>query len=275
MLYNADPGNSRAIGVSMTVRGIKAVLGAGISTQALDQCAEPIVGMAFCVGGRHRIRELTPLEGLFPLSLDRTAFQRLLNRHAALHEVKYYFEHKCLDVDLERKIVLIQGPDGAVQQLHGDLVIGADGAHSAVRRAMQSGVRRFEFKQSYFRHGYKTLVLPNAADLGFRRTCCTSSAWIPGPVCRRAAHHSGRQSSASPCACLTGHASLGTLNREAMADSSAATSAPAAGPPQEMTTSHGAAATTHQCPFQHLPLQGQILLIGDAAHATAHSSDKA
>src|SRR5476651_2409993 len=65
---SADPIGSRAIGVSMTVRGIKAVLGAGISKQELDQCGEPIVGMAFSVRGDFKVRELTPLEGLFPLS---------------------------------------------------------------------------------------------------------------------------------------------------------------------------------------------------------------
>lgn len=166
---NADPVASRAIGVSMTVRGIKAVLGAGIAKRDLDACGEPVVGMAFSVGGQFRVRELTPLEGLFPLSLDRSAFQRMLNRYAETHKVRYYFEHKCLDLDLDKKSVLIQGPDGVLQHLQGDMIIGADGAHSAVRRAMQSGMRRFQFEQSFFRHGYKTLVLPNASELGFRK----------------------------------------------------------------------------------------------------------
>lgn len=270
---NTDPVNSRAIGVSMTVRGIKAVLGAGISKQELDQCGEPIVGMAFSVGGRHRIRELTPLEGLFPLSLDRTAFQRLLNRHAVKHEVKYYFEHKCLDVDLERKIVLIQGPDGAVQQLYGDLVIGADGAHSAVRRAMQSGVRRFEFRQSYFRHGYKTLVLPNAADLGFRKDLLYFFGMdSKGLFAGRAATIPDGSISFALCLPYTGTPSLGTLNREAMADFFSRYFGTL--PPerrQEMLDQFMALPSNDLINVRSSTFhyKANILLIGDAAHATA------
>ncbi|MCP3064205.1 FAD-dependent monooxygenase [Myxococcus sp. K38C18041901] len=161
--------SSRAIGVSMNVRGMKAVLRAGIPAQELARCGEPITGMAFCVGGKYKIRKLTPLEDLSPLSLNRLAFQQLLNQHAALLGVKFHFDCKCINVDLEKKSVLVQEGDGGFRHHRGDLIIGADGAHSAVRQSMQSGLRRFEFKQTFFRHGYKTLVLPNAAELGYRK----------------------------------------------------------------------------------------------------------
>ncbi|UTH74304.1 NAD(P)/FAD-dependent oxidoreductase [Chromobacterium sp. IIBBL 290-4] len=167
--HYVDLVSSRAIGVSMTVRGIKAVLAAGIPREELDLCGEPIVGMAFSVGGKYRVRELKPLEDFRPLSLNRAAFQQLLNKYALLAGVRYHFEHKCLEVDLEGKSVLAQSADGELKRLHGDFIIGADGAHSAVRQAMQSGTRRFFFEQSFFRHGYKTLVLPDAAALGYRK----------------------------------------------------------------------------------------------------------
>lgn len=168
-LAYADPGSARAIGVSMTVRGILAVLRAGIDRDELEQCGARIVGMAFSVGGKYRLRTLRPQSDLYPLSLNRTAFQRLLNTHAVRQGVVYDFGQKCLAVDLEHKSVLTMGPDGEVRRLQGDWIIGADGAHSAVRQAMQGTLRRFEFAQTFFRHGYKTLVLPDAEALGFRK----------------------------------------------------------------------------------------------------------
>lgn len=270
---SADPVSSRAIGVSMTVRGIKAVLAAGISKQELEQCGEPIVGMAFSVGGQYKVRELTPLEGLFPLSLDRTAFQRLLNKYAAMHKVKYYFEHKCLDVDLEQKSVLIQGPDGAIRQLHGDLIIGADGAHSAVRRAMQSGMRRFEFRQSFFRHGYKTLVLPNAAELGFRKDLLYFFGMdSKGLFAGRAATIPDGSISFAICLPYAGTPSLTTHNREAMAAffSRYFGSLPPASRQdmldQFMALPSNDLINVRSSTFHY---KGNVLLIGDAAHATA------
>ncbi len=270
---SADPIGSRAIGVSMTVRGIKAVLAAGIGKQELDQCGEPIVGMAFSVRGDYKVRELTPLEGLFPLSLDRTAFQRLLNRHAVKHEVKYHFEHKCLDVDLDRKSVLIQGSDGAMQTLQGDLIIGADGAHSAVRRAMQSGLRRFEFRQTFFRHGYKTLVLPDAAGLGFRKDLLYFFGMdSKGLFAGRAATIPDGSISFAICLPYTGTPSLATLNREAMAEffSRYFGSLPPASR-QELLEQFIALPSNDLINVRSntFHYKGNVLLIGDAAHATA------
>lgn len=270
---NADPVNSRAIGVTMTVRGVKAVLAAGISRQELELCGERILGMAFSVGRTFKVRELPQREGLFPLSLDRSAFQRLLNTYAARHEVKYYFEHKCLDVDLERKVVLVQGPDGALQHLHGDLIIGADGAHSAVRRAMQSGMRRFEFKQSFFRHGYKTLVLPNAEGLGFRKDLLYFFGMASkGQFAGRAATIPDGSVSFVICLPYSGTPSLNTLNRETMAaffdryyDKLPAASR------QEMVDQFIALPSNDLINVRSSTFhyKGNVLLIGDAAHATA------
>ncbi|UMR31821.1 FAD-dependent monooxygenase [Massilia sp. MB5] len=269
----ADPINSRAIGVSMTVRGIKAVLGAGISKQDLDQCGEPVVGMAFCVRGQYKVRELHPLEGLYPLSLNRNAFQRLLNKYAALHKVKYHFEHKCLDVDLDRKTVLIQGPDGALQHLHGDLIIGADGAHSAVRRAMQSSMRRFEFKQTFFRHGYKTVVLPKAEALGFRKDLLYFFGMDSrGLFAGRAATIPDGSISFAICLPYTGTPSLATQNPEAMAEffNRYFSMLPEASR-QELMEQYIALPSNDLINVRSSTFhyKGNVLLIGDAAHATA------
>jgi len=164
-----DQVSSRGIGVSMTARGIKAVLGAGIPKKELDLCGEPVVGMSFFVAGKFKTRELVPIDNLSPISLDRSAFQKLLNKYASINGVKYHFRHKCIDVNLEQKSIITQDKDGDLHHISGDLIIGADGARSKVRQAMENTIRRFELHQSFFRHGYKTLVVPDAARLNFRK----------------------------------------------------------------------------------------------------------
>ncbi|XHR85423.1 MAG: FAD-dependent oxidoreductase [Gloeotrichia echinulata GP01] len=164
-----DQVSSKGIGVSMTARGIKAVLGAGIPKKELDLCGESIVGMSFFVAGKFKTRNLVPIDNLSPLSLDRSAFQKLLNKYGRINGVSYQFGHKCIDVNLEKKSVITQDKNGDFHHIFGDLIIGADGAYSKVRQAMQNTMRRFEFHQSFFRHGYKTLVVADASRLKFRK----------------------------------------------------------------------------------------------------------
>ncbi|PHV13487.1 FAD-dependent oxidoreductase [Chitinimonas sp. BJB300] len=265
--------SSRAIGVSMTVRGIKAVLDAGIPRQELDECGEKIVGMAFSVGGKYRVRELTPLEDLYPLSLNRAAFQRLLNKHAYLNKVNYYFEHKCLDVDLENKSILVQDKEGETRRIQGDLIIGADGAHSAVRQSMQSAMRRFEFQQTFFRHGYKTLVLPDAQALGFRKDLLYFFGMDSGGLfAGRAATIPDGSISFAICLPFTGPLSLVTQDKKVMADFfSRYFPSLSASVRQEMLEQFiekpsNDLINVRSSTFHY---KSNALLLGDAAHATA------
>ncbi|CAM4147190.1 FAD-dependent oxidoreductase [Pseudoalteromonas byunsanensis] len=163
-----DQVSSRAIGVSMTVRGIEAVVAAGIPLEELQACGVQVSGMAFFVNAQAKVRELPPLDELKPLSLSRSAFQVLLNKYAHLADVKYHYHQRCVEVDLDNASILTQDDTGQFTTHKGDLIIAADGARSCVRDAMQTHCRRFEFHQSFFKHGYKTLVIPDASKVGLR-----------------------------------------------------------------------------------------------------------
>jgi kynurenine 3-monooxygenase len=163
-----DQVSSRAIGVSMTVRGIKAVVAAGIPLAELHECGIEVSGMALFVGGHCKVRELVPLDKLKPLSLSRSAFQLLLNKYAELAGVNYHYNQRCIEVKLDETSLLTKDEQDNFIEHKGDLLIGADGARSCVRDAMQIHCKRFEFHQSFFRHGYKTLVIPDAPKVGLR-----------------------------------------------------------------------------------------------------------
>lgn len=82
--------------------------------------------------------------------------------------LRVLFDHTCSDVDLESgSATLIDNVTGQTTVSDGGLLIGADGAFSAVRRRMQR-MDRFSYRQDYLAHGYKELVIPPNADGSFR-----------------------------------------------------------------------------------------------------------
>jgi kynurenine 3-monooxygenase len=88
--------------------------------------------------------------------------------------VRVHFNCRCVDVDLEEAAAEIvradpAEPGRAIETLRtaGDVLIGIDGAYSAVRRAMQR-LDRFDYEQCYLPHGYKELSIPPAGGGGFR-----------------------------------------------------------------------------------------------------------
>lgn len=88
----------------------------------------------------------------------------LLNAAATYENVALHFDHTCIDVDLDTAAGLFQTPGGAMVRAEADLVIGADGAFSAVRARMQK-TDRFDYSQSFLAHGYKELHIPPASEL--------------------------------------------------------------------------------------------------------------
>ena len=74
-----------------------------------------------------------------------------------------HFDKRCSHYDLETG--LLSFDDG--QTVETEVVIGADGSFSAVRRAMLDQVQNFNYNQQFLEHGYKELSIPAAPDGGF------------------------------------------------------------------------------------------------------------
>ena len=115
-----DQVSSRAIGVSMTVRGIEAVVEAGIPLKELQACGIEVSGMSLFVAGKNKIRELPPLDKLKPLSLSRSAFQLLLNKYAEKAGVNYHYNQRCIEVNLNKCHLLTKDlNDNFIEQAEG------------------------------------------------------------------------------------------------------------------------------------------------------------
>ncbi|MFN4000292.1 FAD-dependent oxidoreductase [Algoriphagus sp.] len=91
-------------------------------------------------------------------SISRGNFNQLLVEEAERLGTEINFEHKCLDVNFRTDEVTFDTPAGEMK-LSPRVVIGADGAYSALRMSMQKQIR-FNYRQEYISHGYKELTIP-------------------------------------------------------------------------------------------------------------------
>lgn len=88
---------------------------------------------------------------------------RLMDLAEQNGNVRFHFNVKCTDVDLENACCTFEDQNGKVETVTSDLVIGTDGAFSAVRHSMMM-TDRFNYSQTYIEHGYKELVIPPGTD---------------------------------------------------------------------------------------------------------------
>lgn len=89
----------------------------------------------------------------------------LLEAAAEYDNVSMHFNRRCLSVDLDQPMAVFEISDrGMFEEVKPDLIIGTDGAFSAVRAQMQK-LDRFDYSQHYLEHGYKELTIPAAKDI--------------------------------------------------------------------------------------------------------------
>lgn len=157
----------RSINLALSVRGIEALNKVGL--------AEKILNEAIPMNGRmmHSVKgELTyqpyGKEGQYINSVSRSALNvRLLELADEFENVELFFNHKCVDVDLNINTAVMEKPDGSQVTIEADIMFGSDGAFSAVRSEMQK-TSRFNYSQHYENYGYKELEITPGENGSFR-----------------------------------------------------------------------------------------------------------
>jgi len=104
-------------------------------------------------------------EGQAINSISRGGLNSLLMDTAEAQGVKFHFEYRCEGIDFDRTIAYVENNDTSLD-IHADIIIGADGAYSAVRNEMQK-TDRFNYSQQYIPHGYKELSFPATSSNDF------------------------------------------------------------------------------------------------------------
>jgi kynurenine 3-monooxygenase len=154
----------RSINLALSRRGIHALDEVGILDQIRD-LSIPMKGrMMHPVSGSLSFQPYGTEKDQYLNSVSRARLnQTLLESAAACPGVTIEFEQKCLDMDVETgRVTLEHTGTGETRELDTEIVIGADGAFSRVRAALER-CDRFDYRQDYLEHGYKELTMPPAS----------------------------------------------------------------------------------------------------------------
>lgn len=157
-IRNANISAGKSINMACSTRGWKALdlVGAG----------DKVRKAAIAMNGRmmHGIDESLTFqpygkEGEAIYSISRAGLNQILIDHADQYaNVNFNFEHKCIEIDLDKPIAAFEVPNGDIITCDSDLIFGTDGAFSAVRSAMQK-LKHFNYSQEYITHDYKELSI--------------------------------------------------------------------------------------------------------------------
>jgi kynurenine 3-monooxygenase len=166
-LRKTDLYAGRSINLALSTRGIKALEEIGLAEE-IKKAAIPMHGRMM-----HSLQgDLSFLpygkQGQFINSISRSNLNTLLINESEKLGAEFLFDHRCLQVDLDQtSLTLHNSISNTTATRQYDLIIGADGAFSAVRGTMQF-TDRFDFSQDYIDHGYKELHIPAGAGNAFQ-----------------------------------------------------------------------------------------------------------
>lgn len=160
----------RSINLALSARGLASLREADLERVVMERDAIPMRGrMIHMLEGPGRSREAVfqpyssdPRDAIN--SVSRSGLNlTLIHAAAASAGVEMVFDRLCVDVDFAGTAALFRDAKGGLERIEADLIVGADGAFSAVRGAMQK-TDRFEYSQSYLGHGYKELHIPAGGE---------------------------------------------------------------------------------------------------------------
>ncbi|MBS9524381.1 FAD-dependent monooxygenase [Litoribacter ruber] len=152
----------RSINMALSDRGWKALEKVGLKDKIKD-LAIPMYGRRIHDEHGNTTFQQYGKDGEAIYSISRGKFNQILVDEAEKVGVQLNFEHKCEDVNIYKKQIKFSLPKWEAKKHQANVIIGADGAYSALRSSMQKQ-ERFDFSQHYISHGYKELSIPPTAE---------------------------------------------------------------------------------------------------------------
>lgn len=163
----------RSINLAMSVRGLTGLAGVGLDEMVMRSEAIAMRGrMMHGVRGPDGVvpplvfqpYSPNPADAIYSVSRGGLNLA-LINAAASEPNVTLHFDHPCTDADPDVPWASFVRPSGEPVKVTADVIIGTDGAFSAIRgRLMKTD--RFEYSQTYLQHGYKELHIPAAKAVG-------------------------------------------------------------------------------------------------------------
>jgi len=158
----ADSG--RSINLALSHRGIRALAGIGLDQQVLARTVPMRGRMMHSPSGDLALQPYGVGPDDVIHSVSRSDLNVMLLDEAEASGAEVRFGARVREVDSERGLLRTEGEGVSEEEF--DLIIGADGAFSAVRARLQRRTG-FNYRQDYLTHGYKELSMPPALDGSF------------------------------------------------------------------------------------------------------------
>lgn len=152
----------RSINLALSARGLMALDMIGMKEEILKMCIPMHGRMIHNVDGSTRLSRYSGRQEDYINSVSRPGLNTaLINKGEEYDNLSIHFNTKCTHVDLENSHAHFNTPDGPIE-VSADIIIGTDGAGSAVRGSMMKKTPQllFNFSQHFLRSGYKELTIP-------------------------------------------------------------------------------------------------------------------
>ncbi|RAL22307.1 kynurenine 3-monooxygenase [Lujinxingia litoralis] len=150
----------RSINLALSTRGLHALAAVGLEDEVRQMCIPMHGRMIHPMEGEPHLQPYGRA-GQYINSISRQGLNELLmNTAEARDQVRFHFDIPCVDVDLDEGVAHFDDREKGERVVReASILIGADGAYSAVRQRLQrSG--RYNYEQAYLSHGYKELSIP-------------------------------------------------------------------------------------------------------------------
>ncbi|STX28659.1 kynurenine 3-monooxygenase [Legionella beliardensis] len=153
----------RSINLAMSCRGLTGLAGVGLMPE-VEQIMVPMRARAIHeMSGEIKYQPFGRHANEYINAIQRSDLNKLLLSQAeALPNVKLYFSTRLLDINLDKKLLILEDAAGQKFNKSYQHLIGADGASSVVRQLL-SDKKAINFTRDYLNYGYKELSISGAS----------------------------------------------------------------------------------------------------------------
>ena len=163
-MRKADIDGGRSINLALSTRGWRALEKAGIKSK-IEAIGLPLKQrMMHAIDGQLTAQAYGK-EGEAIYSVSRATLNiELMDVADQYEESQFHFNKRCRKLDLRKNVLHFEDQVSREKsEATSPLIIGADGAFSAIRSTLQR-TPRFNYSQHYLPHGYKELTIPPGPD---------------------------------------------------------------------------------------------------------------
>jgi kynurenine 3-monooxygenase len=155
----------RSINLALSDRGWRGLEGVGIADE-IKKIAIPMYGRAIHMKDGSSTYQAYGKDNQAIYSVSRGGINmRLMDLAEQQPNVTLHFEERCDKLDRNsNELSFFNTSTNKTTDVKSDIVLGSDGAFSAVRTQMQFQSDRFDYQQFYIDAGYKELVIPAGAN---------------------------------------------------------------------------------------------------------------